>query len=693
MVATGAIMMALPWGRHHYVVTTGVGGAGGAAGTTGAAGSAGGVAGSAAGTSGAAGAAGSGASGNCGNGVIDPGEQCDGAALDNATCTLLGFSGGSLSCSSSCEFNVSSCTGAAITPTIVSSRTSCAAPCAIFFDASSTAGLFGTAPTPAGGTFSGDYVGANWDWDFGDPTSLHKSTIGFAVAHVFDSPGTYSVKVVVHDLAGNAGFATQTITVSAMSGTTYYVATSGSDGLGGTTPATAFATIAHALSVGGATNNSILLRRGDTFSLSSTTTLSETGPFLWGAYVDPLHVSATVPEVDITISGGTFANAFLLSSSTDIRVTDIFFSYTYLTGTPGNVFNLVSAVNSLFERVEATFNSNGGTVWNADSASTKFTVADSNLHGFNGYGYFGASPQFAAFVGVLMTGYTTNNHAIRFQGGTTGTPPDTEATNEYVADSTFLPDPSITGGFGDVTFRGDNTNSVFVNNYISAIGTALDWEPQNTSSVEHVINALCEGNTIIVPQNDPFKFTAQHVYVRNNLLIGMDMGIDVIGDVQMPAGWTTDVNIYNNTQYNPAVIGSNVYFVRQIGTTGNVVVTNNILYTASSSTDSAVTVSWDSLGTITPSHNLIFSSRTGIFTAPGVGTGGVVAQDPKFVSNGVDFRLQATSPAVDTGLTTGIVFESFNPSIAPVSPLVSMRGSYRPQNTTRDIGLAERKNP
>ncbi len=45
----------------------------------------------------------------CGNGEKEFEESCDGADLNNATCSSLGFSGGSLSCRPSCEFNTSSC--------------------------------------------------------------------------------------------------------------------------------------------------------------------------------------------------------------------------------------------------------------------------------------------------------------------------------------------------------------------------------------------------------------------------------------------------------------------------------------------------------------------------------------------------------------------------------------------------------
>jgi hypothetical protein len=47
----------------------------------------------------------------CGDGTIDQGEQCDGANLNGATCTSLGFTGGgTLSCNpTSCQYDVSQC--------------------------------------------------------------------------------------------------------------------------------------------------------------------------------------------------------------------------------------------------------------------------------------------------------------------------------------------------------------------------------------------------------------------------------------------------------------------------------------------------------------------------------------------------------------------------------------------------------
>jgi hypothetical protein len=48
--------------------------------------------------------------GLCGDGFIDPSEDCEGSNLNSRTCITQGFTGGSLSCSSACTFNTSSCT-------------------------------------------------------------------------------------------------------------------------------------------------------------------------------------------------------------------------------------------------------------------------------------------------------------------------------------------------------------------------------------------------------------------------------------------------------------------------------------------------------------------------------------------------------------------------------------------------------
>ena len=79
----------------------------------------------------------------CGNGVVETGEQCDGGDLGGATCTSLGFTGGTLACGGSCQYDTSGCTtGGCTTQTLYAQD----------FDA--TSGLAGWSR----GTFDGSNV-------------------------------------------------------------------------------------------------------------------------------------------------------------------------------------------------------------------------------------------------------------------------------------------------------------------------------------------------------------------------------------------------------------------------------------------------------------------------------------------------------------------------------------------------------
>lgn len=51
-----------------------------------------------------------GSSGSCGNGVIDAGEACDGTNLQGSTCTTYGFTGGTLRCATNCQLDFTACT-------------------------------------------------------------------------------------------------------------------------------------------------------------------------------------------------------------------------------------------------------------------------------------------------------------------------------------------------------------------------------------------------------------------------------------------------------------------------------------------------------------------------------------------------------------------------------------------------------
>ncbi len=141
-----------------------------------------------------------------------------------------------------------------------------------------------------------------------------------------------------------------------------------------------------------------------------------------------------------------------------------------------------------------------------------------------------------------------------------------------------------------------------------------------------------------------------------------------------------DAKIYNNTIYNSNANGINGDLYGAICSdwnipAGGLEVMNNIFYTHANTSYTAGAVSFSS--TMGPwSNNIYYGTSTD--TPPSWDTGKQTI-DPKFVSNGVDFHLQATSPAIDHGTSTvsGVVANDFDVTTS------------RPQGSAYDIGAFE----
>lgn len=611
------------------------------------------------------GTGGSGVSATCGNGQIESGEVCDGSNLNGASCATLGFNSGTLACAASCQYDTSSCSGS-LTLTVVPSRTSCAAPCSVFFDATSTTGLQG-----------GDYVISNFTWDFDstnvDPNGIHRHTVGFVAGHVFDNPGTYQVSVSVRDSGGHAGTTTLPISVTAMTGTTYYVASSGSDQNSGTSMSTPLASVSAALKKA-ATQTSILFRRGDTFNLGSgTITVSAQGPWLVGAYSDPASPSTAAPILNSTI-----ADALInVTNGSDTRLVDLHIK----SKGSSNAITVTGSPYTLVERLEIegigsvdSSNQTTGDMFYTETKSTPSFFVDSNLHDFMGYGFYGATVNKLAIIGNTIQRFGGGDHGVRIAGGALS----------YVAENTIMSNDTNTA-LSAITVRGDDQNMVVTGNHVNRI---IEFTPQNTMSVEHVINGLADGNLINDARTTGFYpyalgITGQHIVARNNILVNAPIGIEVFGQPQLPINFVDQIYLYNNTSYFfpvppfPASYGTN--FMALFTTTGTVIAENNIF--AEGETLTGVQTNFlqtDNMGKVTEDHNLSFAPNVKGTWTPATGTADIVG-DPKFASTSVTdanaFSLSAGSPAIDKG-TSVPVFQDFG-------------GVVRPSGAGWDIGARE----
>lgn len=220
-------------------------------------------------------------------------------------------------------------------------RTTGVAPLAVFFDAVDDVNSTGGSPTFAwtSGVYQPtDKEGTLYAWDFGDPgsgtwsvTGNPKNTAtGFTAAHVFENPGTYTVTLTQTDVAGAVRVYYQTITVSAFSGTTYYVASSGRDSNDGLSTTAPFATLDKAMTTALAKSGpvQILLRRGDSWNANAAYAIAKAGPGIIGAYSDGTsgHTAGS-PRPIVTAQAGVGEGCifFPRNPGNDWRVMDIDF--------------------------------------------------------------------------------------------------------------------------------------------------------------------------------------------------------------------------------------------------------------------------------------------------------------------------------------------------------------------------------
>jgi hypothetical protein len=117
-----------------------------------------------------------------------------------------------------------------------------------------------------------DLEDATFEWNFGENGSAHNTTRGFNAAHVYASPGNYTVTLKVTDSKGRVGTASMTVNVAASTRKAIYVSNSGSDSNSGLSQGSAIKTIGKLKQLLGndASNTEVFFARGQTFIMNAS---------------------------------------------------------------------------------------------------------------------------------------------------------------------------------------------------------------------------------------------------------------------------------------------------------------------------------------------------------------------------------------------------------------------------------------
>ena len=432
------------------------------------------------------------------------------------------------------------------TPSIVAHRTSGIAPLYVHFD--------GINSLPQ---VNGDVdIQATYIWNF-DTTGVDANTAydrvsGFVAGHVFNEPGTYTVRLDVFDRNGRHGHTTQQIQVLPFTGTTYYVSTAGNDTNAGTMQAP-FKTAQHALTqLGSYANVRILFRNGDRFDLSGLN-LGGVGPTIVSGYSDPNQLSNALPELHSTDVNGTW---FVLGvASSDWRLVGVkITSGGHTSGSAGPRYPSginVTGTDVLVSRCDLTELDSGFNAGGSSSGAMAFY--ENEIHVISEYGIYiaGDAQPRLSFIGNYIHDFQSDaaQHGYRMQAG----------------DRFFLGFNVIeaNGTKSGVQLRGMTSRTVV---YANVLDRASGAHAQNGSATPHEEqhHVVFDGNVFVgrrdpaytngfTVRQDALDVGAHDIMVRNNLFHDYANAVAVVDDSGGAGNnWRGDrIYIHNNSVFCP----------------------------------------------------------------------------------------------------------------------------------------------
>lgn len=433
-----------------------------------------------------------------------------------------------------------------------------------------------------------DFYRLEYSWDFGDEAAgtwgvsgrpKNKAT-GAVAAHVFETPGTYTVRLSVRNGASVVDSDSFTITVAdpdAVYAGTKTICVSTDTDFSGAPPGAQHVTTTDLNQVAALVSSGtrILLRRGRSWTTSGPDWPNVPGPVTIGAFgpgtgPDALGIYANAPT--ITVTGSSFLD---LNYKQDWRIMDLRLKDTTKTHGSFGGASEMRGITMLRLDILGFETGCGWSHWNEKELNPidQMTIASCSIHDCGEYVLYVGAERLALLGNRFKN--ADESHVVRVWQGYKSVISDNEfsgasklsSSNGRHALKLHGPGQNASDGLGAPTpgtaYLAKRTEFCVISNNV--FGSSGPWPvaigPQDAGQDERLSDIAFERNRLVSGYGEgankvsvALNIWARHVSVRNNIFDGRASGNDYTGlrienrGVEPLPAW---VEVYNNTIYNP----------------------------------------------------------------------------------------------------------------------------------------------
>ena len=586
---------------------------------------------------------------------------------------------------------------AAPSPYFIPARTSGVAPLAVFFDTASST----SASTTDTGVTDRPFHDLDYAWDFGDPTagnwtygtasSSKNLAYGPEAAHVFETPGTYTVTLTVNNGTDSAATST-TITVTdpdiVFSGTNtvcFFNNTVGTGCPSGATE-TASSDFDAALAACAGANKRCLFKRDDSFPVSAVTTLSNTYTGMsigaYGSGAKPLVTATVALEPIIWVPNNIAADIRIMDIEFDGEQTQALSSVVQMQFANPTLTGQVLVSNLTISGSRVPLYSVGNGVQGSDWFFVGNTI---NAYGPGsgsptvGYGMYLAAYKLAIMGNSVTQPSNSGSHLMRID----------EVRKGVISNNTY---GYIGGSQHHIKVESAplGTNQLIISDNVytqaSPYSVLLTAQADDNESIQDVIIERNYHHTQSATGQWAYAIdNGVGVTIRNNIVDGSNGGntnglLTVFQSIYPSTPPPNNIWIYNNTYYSSKAIPASQVAVICPGTgLTNLVGKNLLMYVPNATSGTGAVVRSDCTGSITTANNTTNSKTNPSFAST----------TPSY-SLTDDFKLGVGSYAIGTTTSRILgVLRDFGNTLRPSTPSIGAFDLNAPSLTVADASSVE----